>query len=559
MHRVGLLLRFGAMGAVAMAAVILLVLAGPGWAFFDVPAGHAYENAVDELSQRGIIGGYVNGSFGLNDPVKRAQFAKMIVGALGIAPNASTGTRFTDLGPPDANGYPHRFVQTAYDRGITRGTDAAQTLFATWNSIRRDQVVTMIVRGADSLRPGALLDPPSGAASLFDGVAEPHGQNLRVAEYNGLLDGLIGMGPGWSAVATATRGEVAQMLWNLLVVLDGDGSPPSTTPPTTTPPTTTPPPSQARDVWVKADGTGDFPTLEAAVTALGPGSTIHLGVGTFALTKTLTVDFSLKVMGAGWQTGKTLVTCPDTVVAMTGARFVAENVRFVSTSTGKSSNVLKADDADVELRSCYFSGGNRLNEDGGSGLFLTGTTVATVKDCVFTKNALHGISLAGSADALLETNTCTSNGGAGILFSGDSRGTARNNYGGYNATRGITAQSRAAVVLEENTCEYNTLTGISLLNNATGTIRDNDCSHNGRHGISVSDQAVANVEDNTCVGNADTGIIFFDQSRGTVRRNECTGNKYGIYIYATADPTIENNNTLSGNTVYPQLYDERLM
>ena len=51
-------------------------------------------------------------------------------------------------------------------------------------------------------------------------MPEPHGENLRIAEYNGLLDGLLGMGPGWDVTANATRGEVAQMLWNLLNVLE---------------------------------------------------------------------------------------------------------------------------------------------------------------------------------------------------------------------------------------------------------------------------------------------------------------------------------------------------
>ena len=81
-------------------------------------------------------------------------------------------------------------------------------------------------------------------------MPEPHGANLRIAQYNGLLNGLIGMGPGWSVDATATRGEVAQMLWNLLALLRGVG------------------PGEG-DVWVYVDGSGDYPTLEAAIAASG--------------------------------------------------------------------------------------------------------------------------------------------------------------------------------------------------------------------------------------------------------------------------------------------------
>ena len=37
---------------------------------------------------------------------------------------------------------------------------------------------------------------------------------------NGLLSGLVGMGPGWAVTANATRGEAAQVLYNLLLRLD---------------------------------------------------------------------------------------------------------------------------------------------------------------------------------------------------------------------------------------------------------------------------------------------------------------------------------------------------
>lgn len=186
--------------------------------FSDVPVAHPYYEAIMSMAGRGIIDGYTNGQFGLTDPVKRAQFAKMIVGTLGIAPSASTATRFTDLGTPDTKGYPHIFVQAAYENGVTKGTDTAQTLFGPWDPIRRDQAVSMIVRGVERLTPGTLAAPSAGTASHFAGVPEPHGANLRTAEYNGLLDGLLGTGPSWQNY-NATRGEVAHMLSNLLTMM----------------------------------------------------------------------------------------------------------------------------------------------------------------------------------------------------------------------------------------------------------------------------------------------------------------------------------------------------
>lgn len=211
---------------VAVAAAVLLSAwtgAGIARAFTDVPHGHPYGQAITELARRGVVAGKGGDIFAPDDPVYRAHFAKMIVGALGITPNASTNTRFTDLGLPDAAGYPHKYVQTAYDKGITYGTNSAQTLFAPWKSIRREQVVSMVVRAANNCLPGALRDPPAGAGGFFAGVPDPHGANLRVAHYNGLLEGLVGMGPTWSVSADATRGECAQILYNLLRLRSGGG------------------------------------------------------------------------------------------------------------------------------------------------------------------------------------------------------------------------------------------------------------------------------------------------------------------------------------------------
>lgn len=188
--------------------------------FTDVNAGNPYRTAIIGMALREIVNGYKKGDlweFRPTDPVKRAQFAKMIVGAMSLLPKPTTATRFTDLGTPDTAGYPHVFVQAAYESKITTGTNTAQTLFAPWDAIKRAQVVTMIVRAAKELWPGVLETPPaawSGQMSSFTDAN--HGANMRVAEYNGLLDGLAGFGQDWNPYGQATRGEVAQMLWNLM-------------------------------------------------------------------------------------------------------------------------------------------------------------------------------------------------------------------------------------------------------------------------------------------------------------------------------------------------------
>lgn len=489
------------LGTIVLAVVLLLAIGAPASAFPDVPAGHDYEEAINGLSSLAIIGGYADGRFGLDDSVKRAQFAKMIVGTLDIVPGASTATRFTDLGSPDANGYPHKYVQAAYDQGITYGTNAAQTLFAPWNPIRRDQVVSMIVRGAESLHPGALSDPSPDVISVFESVGEPHGENLRIAAYNGLLAGLIGMGRGWSVTAYATRGEVAQMLWNLHTLLDGSLPPPPD------------------EIWIYPDGSGTYPTLEAAVAAVDPGATIYLGAGTFMLSSTLMIDYDVSLIGNAMEgPNATTIMFDGDVIDAYECAFYAEDIRFVSTTVSGSSNVITAGDADIGLQRCYVTGGSRLNDFKGAGLYLYGYSVGVVIDSVITQNDLHGIDVEEYAELRIGDSSCTDNGESGICLFHDSSG-----------------------IVLGCTCSFNGINGITALDNALIDVESCMISDNTHDGISLGGYVYGDLIGNVCSSNGDAGIYFGGESDGIAEGNECYDNYWGVYVEADAYPIISQN------------------
>src|SRR5680860_1826830 len=106
------------------AVLALLVLAGQVLAFTDVSSEHPYSTAISDLSSRGIISGYGDDTFRPETTVKRAQFAKMIVGTLGLAPTLHEGmsSPFTDLGADNPNSlYPHQYIAAAYANNITKG------------------------------------------------------------------------------------------------------------------------------------------------------------------------------------------------------------------------------------------------------------------------------------------------------------------------------------------------------------------------------------------------------------------------------------------------------
>jgi len=76
----------------------------------------------------------------------------------------------------------------------------------------------MVVRAVESEFPGLLQDPPSSFSGTWGSFSPTHAANAKKAEYNGLLAGLSlsQLGP-WGDMP---RGEVAQVLYNLLGVME---------------------------------------------------------------------------------------------------------------------------------------------------------------------------------------------------------------------------------------------------------------------------------------------------------------------------------------------------
>jgi hypothetical protein len=194
-------------------------LAAPGSgeqpAFIDVQSDHPYFDAIQGMASRGIINGYdVPGGkeFRPGNNLWRAQFAKIIIGSIELAATEDMTSPFTDLGLDDPQDlYPHEFVAAAFANGITVGK--TPTSFAPWDDIRRAQLITMVVRAMTRFMAGELVEPPETWSGQLPSDDPDHGFNIRLAEYNGILEGIPLA--GWDIWARASRGEAAQILWNV--------------------------------------------------------------------------------------------------------------------------------------------------------------------------------------------------------------------------------------------------------------------------------------------------------------------------------------------------------
>jgi hypothetical protein len=216
--------------------VLLLVVVSPALAFSDVSGGHPYASAIDDLSSRGIINGFPDGTFGPGKPVTRQQFAKMIVRTMEIPVSESDVCPFGDV---QVGGYadplfPDNYIAACATYEITKGT--SPTTFSPGTQISRAQVVTMVVRAVQKVQPDmALADiSPSTWGNNFDPV---HGPTAAIAQGSGFLLGLplADLDP-WGVMP---RGEVAQVLHNVLLYIDSNSPSTTTTLPTTTIPSST--------------------------------------------------------------------------------------------------------------------------------------------------------------------------------------------------------------------------------------------------------------------------------------------------------------------------------
>lgn len=183
----------------------------PGAAFPDISDAHADQEAIEALASRGIISGKDGGVFDPDAAMTRAEFASIVVRALGL-PLAPTD-RFTDVKPAD---WYAPYVGAAYTYGIVSGTTA--TTFAPNGTITRQEAAVMVARAAVLCGMDTELD----AGTVRDTLA-PFTDYITVGEWarsgmafcyqSGILDSsALDIQPK----APVMRCEIARMLFRLL-------------------------------------------------------------------------------------------------------------------------------------------------------------------------------------------------------------------------------------------------------------------------------------------------------------------------------------------------------
>ncbi len=178
---------------------------------FEDIKGHKNQKAIETLASRGIIDGMDDVSYRPENTMTRAQFATIVVRALGVPER--DGYNFADV---NENDWFYSYVNTAYHYGIINGV--SDTEFNPEGEISREEMVTMTARAAklcgmmtdyneESIR-NTLAEFPD-----YITVSDWAMPAMAFCYYEKLLDGSV---MNIEPKTKITRAEMAQLLYNML-------------------------------------------------------------------------------------------------------------------------------------------------------------------------------------------------------------------------------------------------------------------------------------------------------------------------------------------------------
>jgi hypothetical protein len=178
--------------------------------FSDVSTSYWGYNAISSLGSKGIVSGYPDGTFKPEASITRAEFATMLVRALGLNTSGTTST-FTDV---TADAWYYGYVNAAASANLVAGIGG--NMFAPNALITREQMAVMVVNALGTKAPtiaGTELNAFSDKAAVSSWAVSGVDEAVKAGIVSGMTaDTLV-------PLANATRAQAAEMIYNLLPIL----------------------------------------------------------------------------------------------------------------------------------------------------------------------------------------------------------------------------------------------------------------------------------------------------------------------------------------------------
>ena len=171
---------------------------------FNDIVGHWSYATINKMYIRGIVNGYEDGTFRPDNSVTRAEFVKMLMGALNMGSANTEGMEFSDVNSSD---WYAECVFSAAANNIVKGYDG---MFRPLENIKRQDAAVIIYNALS-----ALGIKPQGEKSFndTDAIADYAKVHVSTLAANGVINGSGGM---FLPSDTLTRAEAATLIENML-------------------------------------------------------------------------------------------------------------------------------------------------------------------------------------------------------------------------------------------------------------------------------------------------------------------------------------------------------
>ncbi len=177
--------------------------------FIDLAAGHWAAADIEKMVKLGLVNGISSTEFAPERSITRAEFATLLVKALGIVPSIQVYGRFNDV---PANEWYFNVVNTAADAGLVSGYTPRN--FGPNDPVTREQIAVMITQALNHKGKNTSLD--NDAVSKL--AAFQDSQKISAWAIGGVAtgfqQGIVGGRPynEFAPLDNATRAEAAVMI-----------------------------------------------------------------------------------------------------------------------------------------------------------------------------------------------------------------------------------------------------------------------------------------------------------------------------------------------------------
>lgn len=192
-------------------------------------AGHWAQGEVEAAAQAGWVNGYPDGTFRPDDPVSRAEFVKLLLGAVRLTPDSGTAAFLHQESQASYHPLPlddmgenwltqAGWTQVAWEFGLIQAGDFPDRQFGPAVPLTRGEAAVLIVRALGLVQPASQAGAEPLPFTDADTIPEDLQGYVREAAgagvIQGLPDGSFGSG------GTITRGEAVAMIGRALAWME---------------------------------------------------------------------------------------------------------------------------------------------------------------------------------------------------------------------------------------------------------------------------------------------------------------------------------------------------